>query len=330
MQIFVVNTEGKTVTVDVEPWNSIKTVKDRLQVKIGIPTHLQRLVFNSKLLMDEESLLHYNIQKESNIRLNIQTWYSSAADPENVPAHSVDWSKVAISAKNKVDKEVEEKKGRYEELLTRKSEVLAETREVKAEINQSLAVTEEAGRMVAIKEKSIIVTEKYIEKLNDDLKRANEAIKESKRDILNLNSRIEDESRKRTAKREELGELRVKIMKFEKEMEETFLVASDRLQKEKEELIKSNTIKDHSMREFLKETIVEKETWLNCPVCLLTASPPIYKCTEDHLICSKCFPRVNNKCPTCRTEFTKKPAIFRLAEENWRVLQKLKGKLREF
>jgi len=32
------NTDGKTVTVDAEPEDTIKNVKERLQVKIGIPS----------------------------------------------------------------------------------------------------------------------------------------------------------------------------------------------------------------------------------------------------------------------------------------------------
>ena len=76
--------------------------------------------------MDEKSLLHYKIQKESNLRLNVQTWHCSA-DPENVPGPSVDWSKVASSAKSKVDQEIEENKMTYEALVKKKSKVAAKT-----------------------------------------------------------------------------------------------------------------------------------------------------------------------------------------------------------
>ena len=82
------------------------------------------------------------------------------------------------------------------------------------------------------------------------------------------------------AKREELGGLRVKIGKLEEEMKETFLVASNRLQKENDELVKVNSEKDQAMREFLNETIEEKETWLECPVCFQTAFQDVIFCLK--------------------------------------------------
>ena len=299
---------------------------------LRILTHLQRLFFNTKPLMDEKSLLDYKIQKENNLYLKFQKLHRSA-DPENVPGPSVDWSKVANIAKSKVDQEIEEKKRKYEALLKKKSKVAAKTDDVKAEIKHSLAVTEEAVRKVLTTENKIKADEQFIEKLNDELKKANEAIQDRKRVKWNITRQIDEETRKRMVKREELCGLRVKKEKLEEEMEETSLVASDRLQKGNDELVKvntENTEKDQAMREFLNETIVEKESWLECPVCFYIAFPPIYKCTKEHLICSKCFPRVNSKCPTCRTGFAKNDSIFRLAEENWRELQKMKDKMKEF
>jgi hypothetical protein len=38
---------------------------------------------------------------------------------------------------------------------------------------------------------------------------------------------------------------------------------------------------------------------------------------------------VNNKCPTCRSGFDRNDKIFRLAEENWKELQKLKAEVEE-
>merc|ERR1712226_727138 len=44
--------------------------------------------------------------------------------------------------------------------------------------------------------------------------------------------------------------------------------------------------------EFINSKIKAKEEELECPVCFEVASPPIFTCTELHLICSDCRPKV--------------------------------------
>lgn len=64
MEIFVKTLAGKTITIKVDPSDTIYVVKTKIQDQ-------QRLVFKGEQLEDERTLADYDIQDESTLRLDL-------------------------------------------------------------------------------------------------------------------------------------------------------------------------------------------------------------------------------------------------------------------
>jgi len=75
--------------------------------------------------------------------------------------------------------------------------------------------------------------------------------------------------------------------------------------------------------DFIDNQISEKEKELECPVCLEVAESPIFMCSELHLICCNCRPKVK-ACPECRIEYEGKPKRHRYAEKTAEELVRIK------
>ena len=68
VQIFV-KINGKNIVMNLNSFDSVIDIKEKILQKEGIPIDVQRLIFSTKELKDYNTLQYYNIQNESTLHL---------------------------------------------------------------------------------------------------------------------------------------------------------------------------------------------------------------------------------------------------------------------
>ena len=98
------------------------------------------------------------------------------------------------------------------------------------------------------------------------------------------------------------------ITKIETEVEElqAKLKITNSPESSKPNIKPKSDVEDFRLRmvDYIDQKIATKEVELECPVCLETASAPIFMCEEQHLVCGGCRKGVDT-CPECRSVYTR-------------------------
>merc|ERR1712179_447701 len=138
--------------------------------------------------------------------------------------------------------------------------------------------------------------------------------KEEKHKLENdIGKELEISNEKGNIMKDEIQDLKTRLQETKKLIQ--YLPDNDKLNHEP----------NKELLEFIANQIIEKEKELECPVCLEVACSPIFMCSEQHLICSTCRPKLSN-CPECRVVYTGKNRRHRYAEKTAEELEMLKNK----
>ncbi len=79
MQLFIKTLFGNTITLEVEPNDTVEAIKAKVQEKEGVDPECQVLTFNGVCLEDGKTLSDYNIQRETTLNLDIKVPYFKTA-----------------------------------------------------------------------------------------------------------------------------------------------------------------------------------------------------------------------------------------------------------
>ena len=156
-----------------------------------------------------------------------------------------------------------------------------------------------------------------IGKLQESLSERKKIIEKDMQEVTTADKSLSHKINDREEKRQKFIE---EIIALEDDLQEYAKTTKNILEK-----IEPEPNKEASFIEFMAKSIKEKKEALRCPVCLETASAPIFMCQQMHLICPRCRPRVS-ECPECRQKY-KGHQRHRYAERDAEELSKLQDEL---
>ncbi|XP_062605478.1 ubiquitin-like [Saccostrea cucullata] len=111
MKIFVRIITERTITLDVNPADSIEDVKAEIERKENIPPYMQILLFLGRPMKNDRSLSYYNVQEESILHLALRLRTDFQIFVEVFPGKTINLVVDPLDTTENVKVEVQNKEG---------------------------------------------------------------------------------------------------------------------------------------------------------------------------------------------------------------------------
>ena len=291
---------SKTVNIDV------KGINDDLKTKDNDDSGFQgQSIDNSHIRFDPEILIHREVSE--NVHSKSDVGQKATEELEQ----SIAEKRVHLDAQNKNIHDIIDTK--------------------RAKIKDLDSMIEKSHNEKIVKMSQVDMLDRELSDLETKIAkiklRKSELLEESKNDdkkiqkYENKKSKVEsDFDTKLRIQREKGKSIKNEILYLERKLEET-----EKSTQNFPDTIKPSFEPNEDFLKFIDNQISEKEKELECPVCLEVACSPIFMCSEQHLICSNCRPKLSN-CPECREVYTGRHRRHRYAEKTAEELERLKNK----
>ena len=195
----------------------------------------------------------------------------------------------------------------------------------------------ELSKLKAAADEMYIQNAENIRKITEDIKRSEESRRTAEKEMERQRKIVEkcDENIAERKKQKKTSEDAIDVKMLPIKEQSNILIGRIRnLKKSVEDNLRSaeSVMRGEERGEarrlvtHLARSLQEKEECLTCPVCLEVASPPIFSCRDQHLVCSACRPKVD-KCPECRERYSGPPLRHRFAEVMARDMAALREEL---